>query len=161
MQCNVKSHNETHCIVLYCAVLYCIVCLHLCTYVLMCLCMCSGTFRFGFMVSSDKLSGVPTYIPATVKPMAKDDDGSARDLLAHGVMEFALSREVTATAAHEARLCNRIMGSWQEGNWSPRCLVLSVGFVSLVLGFGMWVHPLWLLSFWVKIIHYNLYSSLF
>ena len=33
----------------------------------------------------------------------QDDDGSARDLLAHGVMEFALSREVTSTAAHEAR----------------------------------------------------------
>jgi len=32
--------------------------------------------------------------------LEEDDDGSARDLLAHGVMEFALSREVTSTAAH-------------------------------------------------------------
>lgn len=77
--------------------------------------------------------------------MAKDDDGSARDLLAHGVMEFALSREVTATAAHEARLCNRIMGSWQR-EIGPPVVWCWCGFCKFG-GYGfVWVHPLKLLS---------------
>lgn len=133
-----KSHNVTHCSVLCCPVLYilyCIVGLHLCIYVPMCLCMCSGTSRFGCVVSSDNI-----YPSNRESHGLQDDDGSARDLLAHGVMEFALSREVTATAAHEARLCNRIMGSLHWDIGPPGCLVLSVEcwvLVSLVFfGWG-------------------------
>ena len=68
----------------------------------------------------------------------QDDDGSARDLLAprcDGICPFPRGN---SNCCPRSSVAIGIMGSWQEGNWSPGCLVLSVGVGFVSLGVTVW-----------------------